>query len=278
MRHPVSTVEDATKGPVAIYFHGVPGAPLECLRFQGTARDVGVQLVALDRQLVSPDLSDELYFEALAAEVDRVCGGGPVHLIGFSLGAFVAIRTAIHVKVPVQGLHLISAAAPLEAGDFLDHMAGKAVFGAAMRGPLALQRLTRLQAWMAQWAPGLMFRMLFAGAAGADKSLASDRAFRREIRDSSRLALEDGASGYLRDLTAYVQPWQARLAEVTADTFIWHGSADTWAPAPMAALLRDKIPTASRLTLLEGSSHYSCLFQALPAILSQIGTPPENPL
>lgn len=270
--------EDAAKRPVAIYFHGVPGAPLECARFQPAARETGVRLVALDRQLVGPGLVGEPYFEALADEVARVADGGPVHLIGFSLGAFVAIRTAIHLKVPVTGLHLISAAAPLEGGDFLGRMAGRVVFGAAMRGPTALKRLTRLQAWMAQWAPELMFQMLFAGAAGQDRVLLSDRAFRREIRDSLRLSLEDGASGYVRDLTAYVQPWQARLAEVTADTAIWHGAADTWTPAGMAVLLKTCIPAASHLNIVDRLSHYSCLFHAMPLILFQIGCPAETPV
>ncbi len=269
----------AAARPVALYFHGVPGAPLECARFEPAAREAGVRLVALDRQLVSPDLIGEPYFEALATEVEAITDGAPVHLIGFSLGAFVAIRTAIHLKVPVQGLHLISPAAPLDGGDVLRQMAGKAVFGAAMRGPVALKRLTRLQAWMAQWAPGLMFRMLFAGAAGADRDLASDTSFRREIRDVLRLSLEDGATGYVRDLTAYVQPWRDRLAEIAADTSIWHGAADTWAPAAMAHMLRDSLPTASRLTISEGLSHYSCLFHAMPLILSEIGVgaPETNP-
>ena len=277
MSQSVPSGEDAAARPVAVYFHGVPGAPLECARFQSVARDAGVRLVALDRQLVGPGLVGQPYFEALADEVARVAGGEPVHMIGFSLGAFVAIRTAIHVKVPVMGLHLISAAAPLEGSDFLGRMAGRAVFRAAMRGPAALKRLTRLQAWMAQWAPGLMFQMLFAGAAREDRALTSDREFRREIRDSLRLSLEDGASGYVRDLTAYVQPWHARLAEVTADTSIWHGAADTWAPAGMAVLLKDRIPTASHLNIVERLSHYSCLFHAMPLILSQIGQPPETP-
>ena len=278
MSQSVLSGEDAVARPVVIYFHGVPGAPLECVRFHSAAREAGVRLVALDRQLVGPGLVGEPYFEALADEVARVAGGAPVHLIGFSLGAFVAIRTAIHIKVPLASLHLISAAAPLEGGDFLDQMAGKAVFGAAMRGSAAFTRLTRLQAWMAQWAPGLLFQMLFAGAAGDDKALTSDRAFRREIGDSLRLSLEDGASGYVRDLTAYVQPWQARLAEVSADTAIWHGAADTWAPAEMAVLLKTSIPAASQLNIVDRLSHYSCLFHAMPLILSQIGQPPETPV
>ena len=277
MRHPVLPGDDATNYPVAIYFHGVPGAPLECARFLTAARETGVRLVALDRQQLGPGLDGEPYFAALAAEVARVSDGAPVHLIGFSLGAFVAIRTAIHIKVPVAGLHLISAAAPLDGGDFLDQMAGKAVFSAAARGPGALNRMTGMQAWMAQWVPTLMFQLLFAGAAGADRSLASDPAFRRETRDVLRLSLEDGATGYVRDLTAYVQPWGSRLSEVLADTSIWHGTADTWAPVTMALLLKVRIPTARRLNTMEGLSHYSCLFQAMPIILSQIGTAREKP-
>ena len=230
-----------------------------------------MRLLALDRQLVDPDLSGEAYFEALASEVAQLSNGAPVHLIGFSLGAFVAIRTVLHLKVPVLRLHLISAAAPLDGGDFLDQMAGKAVFIAAARGPARLKSLTRVQAWMAEWTPGLMFRMLFARAAGADRALASDRSFRQEIRDVLRLSLEAGATGYVRDLTAYVQPWRSRMAEIAVDTSIWHGAADTWAPPAMAQMLQDSLPKASHLTILDGLSHYSCLFQTLPQILSDIG-------
>lgn len=258
-------------GQVAIYFHGVPGAPLEIDRFQATARESGVRLLALDRQLVDPDLKGEPYFEALAAEVARLTDGAPVHLIGFSLGAFVAIRTAVHLQIPVTGLHLISAAAPLESGDFLGQMAGRAVFKAAMQGPGPLKRLTRLQSWMAQWTPGLLVSLLFSSAAGADRRLASDRTFRAEIRDILRLSLEDGANGYTRELQAYVQPWQDRLAVVATAASLWHGSADSWAPAAMAVLLKERLPNASRLTLLDGRSHYSCLFDALPQVLFEIG-------
>ena len=260
---------------LAIYFHGVPGAPLESARFQRAALDAGVRLIALDRRSVDPSLQGEAYFQALAAEVARLSGGAAVHLIGFSLGAFVAIRTAIHVKAPVAGLHLISAAAPLESGDFLGQMAGRAVFRAARRGAGPLRRMTGVQAGMARWAPRLMFAMLFAGAAGADAPLASDPCFRAEIGDVLRGALADGAAGYVRDLTAYVQPWQDRLAEVSADTAIWHGADDTWAPAAMAIALRDRITPAPQLTVMDGLSHYSCLLHAMPQILSKIGRAQE---
>jgi pimeloyl-ACP methyl ester carboxylesterase len=270
--------DNAAARPVAVYFHGVPGAPLESARFATAARQAEVRLVAVDRQLISPDLSGEPYFAALAGEVESISAGAPVHLIGFSVGAFVAIRTAIHLKVPIRQLHLISAAAPLDGSDFLDGMAGKAVFSAAARGPASLRSLIRVQSWMAEWMPGLMMRMLFAGAAGADRALASDKSFRREIRDVLRLSLEGGATGYARDLTAYVQPWRNRLAEVAVDTAIWHGAADTWAPVAMAQMLKDGLPTATHLTIWDGLSHYSCLFRAIPQILSEIGRSAEETL
>jgi pimeloyl-ACP methyl ester carboxylesterase len=261
--------------PLAIYFHGAPGAPLECARLQTSADEAGVRLVALDRNLSDPSLSGEAYFRHLGEEVTALADGAPVHLIGFSLGAFVAIRTAEYAGAPIAGLHLISAAGPIDGSDVLERMAGRSVFRAARDNPGALRRMTKMQGWLAQFAPGLLQRLLFAGAAGADRALAADQAFRAEIRAILRLTFEAGADGYLRDLLAYVQPWREHLTRVAAPASVWHGGADTWAPPEMATALHEGIPTATRLTVVDGLSHYSCLVHAMPLILREIGGAPE---
>lgn len=261
----------AEAGPLAVYFHGAPGGPGECARFDDEARARGVRLVCIDRSAVAADLEGEPYFQSLAREVDALAGAGPVILIGFSLGAFVALRTAPYLAARVAAIHLVSAGAPLESGDFLDGMAGKAVFRMAGRSPRLFRRLSRVQGWLTAHAPGVLFRMLFASAAGRDRDLAGDEGFRTEIGAVLKGALACGADGYVRDVEAYVRPWASRLAEVTADTRIWHGSHDNWAPPGMAHRLQALVPGVSRIEIMPGLSHYSCLFEAAPRILSEAG-------
>ena len=227
-----------------------------------------MRLVCLDRAAIDPALEGEPYFQALAREVEQLAAGAPVTLIGFSLGAFVALRTAACMTTPPTAIHLVSAAAPLESGDFLDGMAGQAVFRMAAQRPALFRRMTAVQGWLAAHAPRLLFNMLFASAAGADRDLAQDPSFRAGMAPLLRRALGPDRAGYLRDVAAYVTPWADRLPAIIAQTLIWHGSADTWSPPAMAACLAELIPGASDPRMLPGLSHYSCLFTAAPEIFA----------
>jgi pimeloyl-ACP methyl ester carboxylesterase len=116
-----------------------------------------------------------------------------------------------------------------------------------------------------------MFRLLFGSAAGADRVLAADPGFRTAIAGVLRASLTEGLDGYMRDVRAYVSPWVDSLADVAVATCIWHGDADNWSPVGMARALADRLPGPVQVEILPGLSHYSCLHQALPAILRQAG-------
>jgi pimeloyl-ACP methyl ester carboxylesterase len=258
----------AESGRTVVYFHGAPGAAIECGRFHEAARANGVRLVGLERSSTDIRLAGEAYFERHAGEVAAIAGDGPFAAIGFSLGAFVALRTAPYLQDRLTRLDLVSAAAPLESGDFLKAMAGRAVFDMARRSPKSLRRLARLEAWLALRAPSALFAMLFGNLKGADRALAADPTFRAEIEAVLRLALETGTASFTRDVVEYVRPWAERLAEVTVPTHIWHGAEDNRAPPAMAASLERLIPRAAGATMLAGLSHYSCLHASVPRILS----------
>lgn len=258
----------ADAGPVAVYFHGAPGGPEECARFDGMAREMGVQLLCLDRGALA--VRGDARFQGLAEEVSALAGGR-AHLIGFSLGAFVALRVAPHLSRPAASLDLVSAAAPLELGDFLAGMAGKPVFSIARSAPWMLGALSAFQGWLARRAPSRLFGMLFATAAGADRGLAADPGFRAEVGDVLDAALNAGRPGYVADVLAYVRPWTERLAAVTIPTHIWHGRHDNWAPPAMAQALARALPGAPRIEIAEELSHYSALHAAMPRILARIG-------
>jgi pimeloyl-ACP methyl ester carboxylesterase len=266
------TVGDAA-GPLTIYFHGVPGAPSELEVFDAPARACGLKLLCWDRFALDEALTEPAYFAALAEAVRAVAGARRVNLIGFSIGACVALHTSRLLGAQVRQLHLVSAAAPLQSGHFLPRMAGRAVFQAAMASPTLFRVLSLAQGALARWAPGLMQSALFRGATGAERVLVSDPAFRSSMNELLRSSLVEGRAGYVRDILAYVQDWSAIPAQVTADTSLWHGSLDTWTPPDMATQLHGSMQACRQVHRLEGLSHFSCLHAVAPLICRQLANP-----
>lgn len=249
-----------------VYFHGVPGAPVETEWLNSELQDQGLTVVCVNRFALPASLTGKVYYQQIAQEVLALTQGRSFDVVGFSLGAFVALQTLPYLQGQVKSLHLVSAAAPLEAGNFLPNMAGRLVFKWARSAPLLFQALSRWQGVLAALAPRMLFRMLFASAVGADKALATEARFQAPILQALQWSFGRGLPGYLRDVQAYVQPWADALKAVKVSTTIWHGDKDNWAPVAMAHSLAAAIPGCVPVEIMDGQSHYSCLFQVLEKI------------
>ncbi len=115
--------------PASLYFHGLPGSSGGRSAGFGPAMAAQTRhfhVVSRGKALVSGDA--EGYFGRLAQQIDRQFPDTPLVLVGFSLGAAAALRVAPHLGKRVQRINLVSPAAPLTLGDFLDGMAGAPVF------------------------------------------------------------------------------------------------------------------------------------------------------
>ncbi|PPD31444.1 MAG: alpha/beta hydrolase [Methylomonas sp.] len=262
----------AADGQPVIYFHGTPGSPVECEIFDLYGKQHHLTIICYDRSTIAPRLQGAAYYQCIAEEIAKKVGDKPVDFIGFSIGAFVALQVCRAMNGKVRSLHLVSAAAPLDAGNFIDAAAGKAVFRLAQNHPSAFLRLARVQGWLASIFPGLLLRMLFSSAAGEGKALAADKTFRIAMTRTLKTCFKRDSLGYTRDVIAYVQPWKATLADISVDTHIWHGAEDNWSPVAMADYLASALPGCSNITVLDGLSHYSCLYRAAPTICMSIKT------
>ena len=244
---------------VTIYFHGAPGSPTELALFE--AAEVGVS--AWDRFVDRPRLTFDDYLQAVSEEIASGADGAPIRLIGFSIGARVALEIACRLAGSVNCVELISPAGPLELGDFLPRMEGRLVFGLARSTPHLLPSLTWAQARMAELAPHRLLKMMFADSAGADAALSADPCFAAAMIQMITRSLGAGALGYRREIVAYVKPWSSILSHVSAPVRIWQGAADNWTPPEMARALKTALPNAEPIRLLDGLSHYSTLRLAL---------------
>jgi pimeloyl-ACP methyl ester carboxylesterase len=252
-----------------VYFHGQPGSPAELTLIGAGALAEQAGLQAADRALQDPGPGFQGRISAEAAAL--AAQARPVQLIGFSLGAFVAMEVALRLaelapSLPVR-LDLISPAGPLALGDFLPGMAGGPLFRLARDAPAAFAAVTRLQGVGAGLVPGWLVGLLFTGAAGPEAALTAMPAFRRGAAQMVRGALGPGATIYRQDILAYVAQDPARLSRLDRPVRIWQGREDTWTPPAMADALARTLPDVRSLTYLDGLSHYSTLQRALPRIL-----------
>jgi pimeloyl-ACP methyl ester carboxylesterase len=252
-----------------VYFHGAPGAMEECSLFDSYAKDHNLRIICFDRFSLDSSLDRDSYYQQLADQVRRKAGGESVAFIGFSIGAHVALEVSALLNGQVRHTHLVSVAAPINSGDFIDNMAGGFVFKLAMEKPLIFFLLTQCQKIMAVLVPRMLASMLFASAAGKDMELSKQHDFRKYITPVLKSCFKNRVRGYMRDINFYVT-WPGKLGGYTDSVHLWHGTEDNWSPFSMASYLSEAIPGAASVNAMEGLSHYSCLYQAAPKICAQL--------
>ena len=211
--HQLAFIEFGNKdGQLAVYFHGVPGSIQECSLFDSHAKDHNLRIICFDRFAVDHSVNHEHYYQQLATQIKNQAGVEPIDIIGFSIGAHIALEVGAILNDQVRYTHLVSPAAPLDAGDFIDSMAGAPVFKLAMQRPFIFSLLTHCQKFIAILAPQILVKMLFATAAGEDKQLSHQQEFKRYITPVIKRCFQDGINGYIRDINSYVT-WSGHYAD-----------------------------------------------------------------
>jgi len=257
-------------GKTVIYFHGTPGSPEEVLIFDEHAKKHNLHIICYDRFSIDSSLQNKAYYKYLANIIIDKANGEQVDIIGFSIGCHAAIETSLYLEGTVRELHLISSAAPLDAADFINGMAGKMVFSTAMKYPTIFTLLSYWQTLLAKIAPNVLFKILFSSAMGEDKSLSKTADFKDFIRPILIHCFKLNIKGYIREIKQYVAPWEKSILKCGANTHLWHGTSDNWSPVSMATYLKENIPYSPHLELITGSSHYTCLYAAAPRICTQL--------
>ncbi|MEN9682399.1 MAG: hypothetical protein RLZZ427_150 [Pseudomonadota bacterium] len=235
-----------------VYCHGLPGGSGEW-----------AACAPAGQSAFAPDRNAPIMPAALAAQVRAEFGSTPIRLIGFSLGASVALALARELGDQAACIDLVSPAGPLQLGDFLNAMAGGPLFMLAARHPRLFRGVARLESLLARAAPAFLFDRLFASAAGADRALRTDPAFRAAMAQTLRSGLGHDPRGFIHEVTDYVADWRAMLSQFDRPVTIWQGDADNWTPPAMSAALAAALPGPVTLHHLPGCSHYSALRAAL---------------
>lgn len=266
-------------GRLLIYFHGAPGSKNEAQFLHQSARQNNLNILCFDRSSIDSDVIGNAYYLMQADTIIKHMESHKskpeqVDLIGFSIGCHVALEVSLCLANKVASLHLISAAAPLDALDgnnhFLDNMAGKPVFQLAQNIPFLFKWLTFWQGLLTRISPAIVFNMLFASAQGGDKLLTKDIDFKSSMGQILASCFQHSSAGYIKDVLQYVQPWANKVEGSMVSTYLWHGELDNWSPVTMADYLESALPNCKGKYIQAGCSHYSCLLAAVPQICHKI--------
>ncbi len=241
-----------------VYFHGVPGGPAELDLFgpDVSARSGKFFVARRDFPKQPPNIDR---FALIADAVRQKCPDQPLQLIGFSLGSVAALRVAPLLGDQVEGIVLISPAAPLDLGEYLGEMAGAPVFRCAKNYPFAFNALSKGQSWLAKASPFTLYSALFSSAQGADIDLRDDPHFKSLMAHQLTKCLVSSLDTYRSEIRSYVGDWSQLLSEVSQPVSIFHGRSDNWSPVEMASDLAKTLPNCQSLEIMDGLSHYSTL-------------------
>lgn len=234
----------------------MPGTATE-LELLGFAKAGDVE--AIDRRQGDRAVSLGDQFDLLAKRVVAVSGNSPVRIVGFSIGAYIALEVAARLPKTEVSIDLVSAAAPIGLGSPVETMAGAPIFRLAQSSQTALAIAASAQGLVTCVAPGLLAHALFRSSRGADAALRIDARFMEGMKQILRRAFDDGGLQYRREISAYVRDWSPLLAQVRHPVMLWQGTEDNWAPPAMAEALAAMMPNVRGLKLLPGLSHYSTL-------------------
>jgi pimeloyl-ACP methyl ester carboxylesterase len=248
-----------------IYFHGQPGSAGELALSRSFEVAIGGDRLVTPDRIVRPDQPASDHYRHIAEDL-RARTQEPLHLIGFSLGAFVAMQIGAQLGDAVSRIELISPAAPLDDDELLSDMAGGAVFRMARDHPRRFAALTQAQGALAHVSPALFRRLLFSNACGRDKEMIRDRTMPAIFDKIFHHAFTKARAGYHRDVMAYLGPWPFAPEAVLAPVRLWHGDADNWSPPVMSKRLSQRLPGAHDPVMLKGCGHYTALQSALDAI------------
>ena len=259
--------------PIA-YCHGLPSSRLEAKLADREAKQLGLQLIAIDRP--GYGLSDPLPPSTIAhwpEDLERLADHlrlGRLSVMGVSGGGAYALACAAHLGERIDRVLLVCPLGPVFLPRLRRSMspAARLAFFLADQMPWLLpiffgDLTARILRRYPQWAISLMEE----GMPEKDRQVLTNPPIRQIFLATIREGLRQGASGALRDFIQHAHFWGFKTAAIFQPVSIWHGGVDSVVPVHHSRHLAQELPMAE-LHIVPEEGHYSLPVNHVRTILS----------
>ncbi len=248
-------------GTPVIFFHSVRGSRLEVPGGADILHELNLRLIVPDRP--GYGLSDPLKdrsIDDLVSDLELLTehlGIHRFHLLGYSLGGFLALHCASHLGDRVERLGLVSALGPTHLSGDADPMRGlfRMVVGVADRAPDLMENVLNLVARGLIKNPDKHLRRFVTFTSPADAPVFAQPCHRDAYVKAVREAYRHGCQGFVEDLRAVARAPEPAAASLTMPVYLWHGERDGQVPVAQALAVEQWLPN-SRLTLEPDGGHF----------------------
>lgn len=265
----------AASGRPLVYLHGWPASHREAALADGTARGLGLRLIAVDRPGYGG--SDPAPGRTLAgwpADVTALAdalGLGPFLLMGVSGGGPFALACARALPQRVVRAAIVCGLGPLDAPEAVrgTSFISRLTLALPRRAPCLVGPFCRTLSWAVRHHPGRTIAQMARDLPPPDRATLGRPEVASALERSFREAFRTGTAGAVRDLALYNQPWGVDLGGIATPVHFFHGEQDTIVPAAMARDLSARIPGAT-LRLYPEEGHHSLAVNRAGEILEAL--------
>jgi pimeloyl-ACP methyl ester carboxylesterase len=256
------TAAGPENGFPVLYLHGAIGSPMRrCEALEAAIEALGVRYLMVERPGFGR--SDPhpgrgvLDFARDVRELADKLGLERFGVVGVSAGGVYAIACAHELPERLTAAAACSSLSPLCAPHSTRGMSlrYRAPLTALALAPGGAARLGNLGARTLERHPGLLVRLMTAGASEADRELLADPEARDTAAHSFLSAASGGVQGLVDDYLLLCRPWGFDPAAVRGRVHLWHGMRDRLVPVEHALQLASRLPNC-RLALDPDEGHF----------------------
>ncbi|MDZ7332211.1 MAG: alpha/beta hydrolase [candidate division KSB1 bacterium] len=251
-------------GQPVLFFHGIPGSRLQRNPDLSLLIELSICVYAIDRP--GTGLSSYQKDRSLLdwpEDVRAFCDGLGIErfdCIGISSGGPYALACAFRLPDRIRNVAIVSSLSPLDRSELFAQLNPrmKRLFRLAHRHPVMLNKLAGLLFWIFRSRFDRAFEYLVADLPSADKILLTQPAIAEMFKNDVGQAFRQGSRGVVSDMSILCKPWGFDLEEIQFPVQIWHGTADTIVPLPLARFNLEHLPHA-QAHFIEGAGHFMAL-------------------
>ncbi len=253
----ITLIDQGQKAGVPIvYLHGAPGSNKDHAHHEAFYQKQGIRLISVNRPGTGTsgfhsDWNALSFADELKQVLDSL-GIGRAAVVGFSAGGLHACAFAQRHPDYVSKLGLLSSVAPFDIPSLSEKRseAIRQFHDAARDNPDAL-----LEQLSSITSADDLLALIISLVSPQDQAVLSSPETTTQFLLSASDVLTQGLQPVIAEIAIINSPWGFSVSDITADTHIWHGTADINVPIECSQYLAAHIPHA-RASYLEGAGHY----------------------